>query len=230
MVKNLIAPITANNKLGTDKSKGIIVATSYRPVGDAGRGLGTCPSTCAMLNKETGIAGDCYTKKFLVNNQQRNSNDRNDDLSKFLEKGATFVRLHTSGDFFKTCDNGYELDTEYLDSVIDFARNNPTVTFWTYCHDVSKLIDSGYTYSGNSFPKNLHITASCDDIESVNEAKKYGYRTARVITSVSSKMSSETLCPFDKALHENKKPNTTCAKCTLCFNHNHTKDIAFLMH
>jgi hypothetical protein len=229
MQYNLIASETSNHKLGSDRKKGIIIATNYRPVGDAARGLGSCPTGCGMLNPETGKAEDCYTKKFLVNQQVKKSWARNDDLSKFLEKGANYVRLHTSGDFFKQLDNTYVLDKEYLDSVIDFARQNPKVLFWTYTHDVIKLIEAGYSYNNNSFPDNLHITASCDSNDVMDYAIQHGYRTARVIKGYDQKLSNETLCPFDKAKHDGVKPNTNCVKCTLCFNNKHKKNIAFLL-
>jgi hypothetical protein len=229
MQYNLIASQTSNNKLGSDKKNGIIIATNYRPVGDAAKGLGTCPTACKMLNSETGKAELCYTKKFLVNNQVNNSWSRNDDLSKFLEKGANYVRLHTSGDFFKQQNDTYVLDTEYLNSVIEFARANPSVTFWTYTHDVKKLIEAGYSYVLGSFPDNLHITASSDSLDIMDYALSHGYRTARVITDYDQKLANETLCPFDKAKHDGVKPKTNCVKCSLCFNKRHTKNIAFLI-
>jgi hypothetical protein len=213
--------MTANVKLG----KG--VATSYRPVGDAALGLGTCPSNCMHLPDN---GGKCYTRKFLVNNQQRNSKLRNDDFSRFLEKGAKFVRLHTSGDFFTSLNGQLALDTEYLDEVIAFAKQNPDVVFWTYCHNPKILIEAGYTYKNGSFPTNLHITASCDTDVEKYIAIDNGYRTARVITALEEKSDNETLCPYDLALHKGEKSKTNCKDCTLCFNAKHLKNIAFLKH
>jgi hypothetical protein len=212
---NLIAPVTQNAKLGTG------VGTSYRPVGDSSKGNGSCPSKCPLLPEN---GGSCYTKKFLVNNQQRNSWKRNDSLDRFLEKGSKFVRLHTSGDFF---DNG-QLDKEYLNSVREWAETNSDVTIWTYTHDVQKLIDAKISYLENKFSKNLHIVASCDSIEEKNLATEHGFRSARVIDSKEEKLKDETFCPYDLALHNGLKPNTNCRKCTLCFNPKHTKNIAFL--
>lgn len=222
MQYNLISPATANAKLG----KG--VATSYRPVGDAAKGHGTCPSTCEHLPEN---GGGCYTKKFLVNNQQRNSWKRNDPLEKFLEKGAKWVRLHTSGDFFRTGANGFELDTEYLDDVIRFAKENPDVTVWSYCHSTKHLIDAGYTYAKGAFPNNLHITASCDSDVDKYIAIEHGFRTARVITEIAEKSDNETLCPYDLATFKGTdKSKINCKDCTLCMNHKHKKNIAFLKH
>ena len=118
MKYNLIAPLTQNAKLGLG------VATSYRPVGDSSKGHGTCPAKCPLLPEN---GGSCYTKKFLVNRQQINSKLRNDPVSRFGEKGAKFVRLHTSGDFF----TDGSLDKDYLNEVISWSRENKDVTIWT---------------------------------------------------------------------------------------------------
>lgn len=220
MLTTLIAPLTQNAKLGEG------VATTYRPVGDAAKGKGTCPSGCVHLPEN---GGACYTKKFLVNRQQNLSRERNDDLSRLSAKGAKLVRLHTSGDFFKSAEGGYVLDTEYLDAVVEWCRQNPDVTVWTYTHDVSALIDHGYTYAVGAFPDNLHIVASSDTLAVRDLAKAHGFRTARVIDAEDAKVEGETFCPYDLHLHRGvKSPDVTCAGCTLCFNKKHANDIAFL--
>lgn len=221
MNQTLISPQTANAKLGKN------VATSYRPVGDAAKGNGTCPSGCMHLPEN---GGKCYTRKFLVNQQQKKSALRNDDFSRFLEKGAKHVRLHTSGDFFTNSNGTLVLDTEYLDSIIEFAKQNPDVIFWTYCHDTKMMIEAGYTYNNGSFPANLHITASCDTDVDKFLAIANGFRTARVILEMADKQDNETLCPYDLSLNKKEKPTTNCKDCTLCFNPKHKKNIAFLQH
>lgn len=221
MLTTLIAPLTQNAKLGEG------VATTYRPVGDAAKGNGTCPSSCMHLPEN---GGSCYTKKFLVNRQQKLSKERHDSLDRLKLKGAKLARLHTSGDFYLPDGNGgYVLDSEYLDTVVEWCRNNPDVTVWTYTHDVRVFIAEGYTYKAGAFPSNLHIVASTDTVVDMHFAKEYGFRTARVIMSEADKMTSETFCPYDASLHKGEKPSTTCAKCTLCFNPKHKKDIAFLL-
>ena len=222
MRQMLISPKTANAKLGAG------VATTYRPVGDAAQGLGTCPGTCPHLPAN---GGGCYTRKFLVNRQQNLSRERFDELDRLLLKGSKLVRLHTSGDFFTADDQGgHKLDTDYLTEVIDWCKANPEITVWTYTHDVQKLIDAGFSYSENSFPKNLHIVASVESTEERTMAKSHGFRTAQVINTVQDQEKDTTLCPYDLALNNGVKPTTTCANCTLCFNSKHKKDIAFLKH
>lgn len=211
----LISPMTQNAKLG----KG--VATSYRPVGNSALGNGTCPAKCPLLPEN---GGSCYTKKFLVNNQQRNSWKREDDLDRFISKGAKFVRLHTSGDFYTEGN----LDVEYLKSIVDWSRENSDVTIWTYTHDVNQFVKENFTYNNDSFSKNLYIVASCDSIEEKALANSQGFRSARVIDSKEEKLEDETLCPYDLALHNGVKPSTTCVDCKLCFNPKHSKNIAFL--
>jgi hypothetical protein len=225
MTFTLISPSTENKKLG----KG--VATSYRPVGDASQGLGTCPATCPHLPAN---GGKCYTRKYHVNLQQLRSNGRNDDIAKLQIKGAKLARLHTSGDLFKADSNspdGYELDFEYINEVIRYCNENPDLTIWTYTHDVAKLIRHGYTYVDEKrLPKNLHIVASVETPVQQHIAKEYGFRTARVIDTKEECEVTRTLCPYDLALANGVKPKTTCAECKLCFNPIHKKDIAFIKH
>lgn len=215
MQYNLIAPCTQNAKLGSG------VATSYRPVGNSAKGNGTCPSKCPLLPEN---GGTCYTRKFLVNRQQKNSWARNDSLDRFLEKGAKFIRLHTSGDFYVND----QLDEDYVNSVIDWSKEHEDVTLWTYTHDIRKFIDKNLTYEKEEIPENLHIVASCDSLEEKTLANDNGFRSARVIDSKEDKLTDETLCPYDLALHKGEKPKTTCVDCTLCFNPKHKKNIAFL--
>lgn len=227
MNQTLITPMTQNAKLG-DHKKGEIVATTYRPVGNAAKGNGTCPSTCPHLPED---GGACYTSKFLVNRQQKASRERHDDLNRLTLKGAKLVRLHTSGDFFvPDGQGGYMLDTDYLNEIIDWCRANPDVTVWTYTHDVRKLIGAGFSYAAGSFPKNLHIVASVETPIERTIAKSNGYRTAQVIESAQDKAQDATLCPYDLALADGVKPKVTCARCKLCFNPKHRKDIAFIKH
>ena len=97
--ENRSTGLSQNAKLGEG------VATNYRPVGDSAIGMGTCPSTCAMLNN------GCYANKGLVRMQADKSRRQFDSLSKLLEKGSQFVRLHTAGDFFKSDgEGGYMID------------------------------------------------------------------------------------------------------------------------
>jgi hypothetical protein len=217
MTTTLIAPITQNAKLGAG------VATTYRPVGNAAKGNGTCPGTCPHLPEN---GGGCYTRKFLVNRQQKLSRERNDPLDRLKSKGAKLVRLHTSGDFF----HASGLDTDYLRDVIAWCEANPDILVWTYTHDVRAFVSAGFTYAANTFPANLHITASVESDEERALAKEHGFRTARVIQEIADKGTGEVLCPYDLALKRGVAPNTTCAKCQLCFNKKHKNDIAFLKH
>jgi hypothetical protein len=222
MHSTLITPKTANAKLGVG------VATTYRPVGDAAKGNGTCPGSCPHLPEN---GGGCYTRKFLVNRQQKLSRERHDDLDRLLLKGSKLVRLHTSGDFFTADDNGgHQLDVPYLSKIVEWCRNNPDVTVWTYTHDVRKLIDAGFSYKAKAFPSNLHIVASVETPTEQLIAKDNGFRTAKVIMTVEDKASHQTLCPYDLALSKGAKPDVSCASCKLCFNPKHKHDIAFIKH
>lgn len=217
---NLSAACSTNAKLGKRK-----VATNYRPVGDSAKNEGTCPSGCAMLNN------GCYAETSFTGMHQKNANTRYDDLSKLISKGMKYVRLHTSGDFF-TSDGqgGYILDLVYWRAVLQFANENPDVTIWTYCHDVTKIVEFGFSYKDGNIPANLHIVASIDKREQHQFANDYGFRTARVIKDTTDRVKGETLCPYDYQIFKHKKRSITCVECKLCFNPEHKHDIAFLQH
>lgn len=81
----LCTPLTQNAKLGAG------VATTYRPVGDASKGEGTCPSGCSLLPNRPDRKPDdpiCYTTGFLVDRQQQASRTRYDNLDRLKGKGA----------------------------------------------------------------------------------------------------------------------------------------------
>jgi hypothetical protein len=228
MNTTLISPWSQNSKLSDPKDKLNKVATTYRPVGDAGKGEGTCPGTCPHLPSK---GGGCYTRKFLVNQQQKKSLARHDDLDRLTSKGARLVRLHTSGDFFTSDGNGvHALDVPYLTEVIEWCKQNPDVTVWTYTHDVRCMIAAGFSYAKGSFPENLHIVASVETPIERKIAKDNGFRTAQVIDAIADQDDNTTLCPYDLALHKGSDKKTNCAACRLCFNPKHKKDIAFLKH
>lgn len=212
----MITPLTSNVKLGDN------MATSYRSVGDAGTGLGTCPSTCPLLNN------GCYTRKYHTAIQQNRSRTRYDAFERFLEKGAKIVRLHTTGDFFKTIEGGYALDTDYLNDFLEFAQLNLDVTFYTYTHDISKFLELGYT--ADSMPRNFYLLASVESAEEAFLARAAGFKTARVITTLEQKADNEVFCPYDYYKHKKIAKNVTCSTCRLCFNSKNSKNIAFMKH
>ncbi|MFM9469849.1 hypothetical protein ACKI1K_44820, partial [Streptomyces scabiei] len=84
---------------------------------------------------------------------QRNAQNRFDPVEKLLKGGAKFVRLHTSGDFFMPDGQGsYILDLAYWTAIVNLAKENPDVTIWTYCHDVSKFVDFDISYAKGNIP------------------------------------------------------------------------------
>ena len=219
MNQTLIAPSSTNAKLGAG------VATTYRPVGDSSKGEGTCSSKCPLL-----ISGACYATKSFTNWNQAKARERSDSLDRLLEKGAQFVRLHTSGDFFVND----ELDTEYFEEVVAWCKKHPKITVWTYCHNVIKIVEAGYAYSFGNMPKNLFIVASVDTLTERGLCSFYGFKTARVIDTPTEVEQNEVLCPYDKALYNNKGVKKAipikCVSCKMCFNPRQKRDIAFLKH
>lgn len=212
-----------NEKLGCG------VATTYRPVGDAAEDEGTCASGCALLHD------GCYTRKGKTNLWQRRSAEKHDDVSKLGAKRAKFVRLHTSGDWFKRdrmARLGYSLDWEYFRDVRDWALANPDVTIWTYCHDIVTFLQGWAKHECHTdLPRNFHIVASCDTLEQRAYAKKLFFKTARVIKTPDEIVEGEIFCPYDKALYHGKTSKdiaVRCTSCKLCWVGKH--DIAFLKH
>ena len=217
--QTLICSNSSNSKLGAG------IASTYRKVGDAAKGEGTCPSGCAMLEK------GCYAKKSYTGMNAHRALSRYDAMDKLIEAGATMGRINVSGDLFMQAPDGYGycLDVLYVLNIIAWCNKHPKFTAWLYTHDVSALIDAGFAPCFQSFPKNLHIIASVDSLEKRELAKAHGYRTARVILNEQDKVQGETFCPFDLAKHRNKKPDITCVTCKLCFNPAHKHDIAFML-
>lgn len=120
----------------------------------------TCPMAKYCLS-------DCYayslTKrykscatKYQYNYEQSLKDDFvariNDELSNdwYL---ATYVRIHSSGDFYSV---------EYLDKWVKIAMSNPSITFYAYTKSVSIVKDYE---SKNGLPKNLSITYSYGGVE-----------------------------------------------------------------
>lgn len=221
-----VVPNSQNNKLGCG------VATTYRPVGEAGSGNGTCPDTCQLLAE-----GKCYTFKGKTAIWQRKSKECFDDVNRLSEKQAEYVRVHTSGDFFKysvththTHKRSYCVDTQYVSDLMRWCSDNPKKKVWTYCHDIMAFVeDTGLSYKENNIPKNFWIVASCDTQEQKEFALFHGFKTARVIKTMGEVTHDELFCPYDKALHHGLKGSTIsvrCTNCQLCFKDG--KNIAFL--
>lgn len=220
-----VVPSSDNAKLGCG------VATTYRSVGDAAQEDGTCPSGCMLLRKRK-----CYTMDGRANIWQRRAKEKRDDVAMLGRKGARYVRLHTTGDWFKFDPDaplGYSLDWEYFRDVRDWALANPHVQIWTYCHDIKTFLMGWAQHECHAdLPRNLTIVASCDTEEDRAYAKKHFFRTARVIEEPSDIAEGEVFCPYDKALRHgktSKQIKVRCISCQLCFNSG-KQDIAFLRH
>lgn len=224
-----VVPFTENEKLGSG------VATTYRPVGDASKGEGTCSGNCQLLHSKK-----CYTYKGKTHMWQRRSWDRHDSLDKITAnkgKRPKLVRLHTSGDFFTTRKGRCVTDMAYVSDVLRFARENPDILIFTYCHDIVQLLSdldpTGMLRHDDIFPSNMVVIASCDTQEQVLFAKARGFRTARVIDHESDRNPrTEVFCPYDRALHHGKTSRqiaVRCTSCRLCFD-DKARDIAFLKH
>ena len=181
------------------------MANIYRTVGV------TCPSSCPLLEK------GCYAKRWPVAFHANRAQERTLDFNGFLkrvkkENPSKIVRLNVSGDVFLND----EVDTEFLNELIDGAKNNPDITIYGYTHGFEKVHKAGFT--PDKFPANLTLLASVDSEEEAAKAKAFGWKYARVERDYSKKTNEgEVFCPIDSAKAKGKGHETTCATCRLCF-------------
>ena len=228
MIQLRVIANTGNRKLGAG------CAATYRPVGDAATGAGTCPSTCQFLPRHADYParrGGCYAASGNVACWSRQSADRADHLDAALSSGARFVRLHVSGDFFTrdAATGRAVLDVAYVEHIIKWARAHPAITLWGYTHDAQAWIDAGI--SPASCPANLHILASCDTDAQEDRARENGWKTARVFNASDTATIDTrryTLCPHDRDKLRRRAAPRVCSSCRLCFTPAHDRGIAFL--
>ncbi len=190
----------------SDNRKTGPMANVYRTVGV------TCPSSCPLLER------GCYAKRWPVALHSKRAQENTLDFKAFLsrvrkENPSKIVRLNVSGDVFLND----EVDTEFLNELIDGAKNNPDITIYGYTHGFEKVHQAGFT--PDKFPDNLTLLASVDSEEEAAKAKSLGWKYARVERDYDKKAGKdEVLCPIDAAKAKGKEPKTTCATCKLCFD------------
>lgn len=190
----------------SDNRKTGPMANVYRTVGV------TCPSSCPLLEK------GCYAKRWPISLHANRAQEQTLDFKDFLkrvrkETPSKVVRLNVSGDVF----SGNKVDTEFLNELIDGAKKNTDIIIYGYTHGFKQLHEAGFT--PDVFPNNLILLASVDSEEEAQEAKKLGWKYARVEKDYSKKASEgEVLCPIDAAKVKGKEPKTTCSTCKLCFD------------
>ena len=91
-----------------------------------------------------------------------------------------------------------------------------------YCHKISSFIKA--KIKPRFVPKNLHIIASCDTEDQIKEAKKHGYKYARVVKEWDTVRKNEVRCRY-------QLDGTNCSNCRLCFsNDKRIRGIIFKQH
>lgn len=193
------------------------MAATYRPVGD------TCPTSCALLGN------GCYAQKGNVNIHQNRAANNYHELDIAYGKGATMIRHHVSGDFYK--DNTF--DAEYFEFVIAWHRANPRMHGYAYTHRIADVIAAGYT--ADTLPSNFVLMASLNDGEEQDSAlldsiRAAGFRYTRVVTgtkeALAGRRNGEAVCPEQLSQRTNQK--ITCTTCKLC-THGKT-NVVFIRH
>jgi hypothetical protein len=208
---------TGNTKL-TGATKEIPFGASYRAVGF------TCPSSCPLLNN------GCYAQNGNTAMHQRDRYSENDaqvmkDSAKTLKPNSYF-RHHVSGDLFITNskDGSLNVDTDYLNAVLDVAKERPDVTFYSYTHGYKSLDNLP-----EQTPKNLTINASCDNLEQVKDAKNKGWATV-IVVSENEKRKRYNEDGIDIVVCPNQTSSLTCSQCKLCFKQDRKFTVAFQAH
>lgn len=188
---------SSNRKLGPG------VSCTYRPVGD------TCPKDCPLLNH------GCYAQRAHTHWVAKKSGKHAHSLRRV--DGTGLIRHMVSGDFLKTTRDGRRIvDRALLREMFSWhsARTQRSTIGWGYTHAARRLAKAGFGPS--TFPKGLHILASCHSVSEAKDLQREGWRTARVTTELDAQP-NEVYCPVDKAKHEGRDCEATCASCRLCF-------------
>lgn len=205
-----VVPLSMNAKTGP-------MAATYRPVGD------TCPSDCFFLNN------GCYAQRHHTGMHARKSGSDYHELNRSLASGASMIRHHVSGDFFKN----NEFDREYFDYVLDFHRANRHLHGYAYTHRIADILDAGITAA--DLPSNFVLVASLDpdsdSMELRERVQAAGFKYARVGGTYKEAMAdrdkAEVVCPNQVAKKIGKR-NITCLQCKLC---THAKaNVVFIKH
>lgn len=223
MIQLMVVPNASNRKVG----KGC--GTTYRKVGDASKGEGTCPPGCKHLQ-----TGECYAIQGIFTRMaQTRAGNRYDDIAMFDKNKKDDIRFLVGGDSFihiPEHPRKWGLDVPYIRMITTYAHANPHRGFWMYCHDIRVFVAD--MPADIVWPSNIEVIASCDTDEDRAWAQSKGFRTARVIDTPEEKADGEVFCPYDRALWHGKTHDqikVRCETCRLCFNDG-PQDIAFLKH
>jgi hypothetical protein len=192
-----VVKASSNRKLGPG------VSCTYRPVDI------TCPRTCPLLNH------GCYAQRAHTHLVAKKSGQYRHSLSR--ADGTGLMRHMVSGDFLKPTKNGRRVvDRQLMREIYAWhrGRTQRSTIGWGYTHSARRLAKAGF--GPHTFPKNLHILASCHSVSEAKSLQAEGWRTARVTTEYD-RQDNEVYCPVDKAKHEGAKCEATCASCRLCF-------------
>jgi len=205
---------SANRKLVSGKGRPFYA--TYRAVGY------TCPSTCPLLNN------GCYAQSGPVALHQRDRYSTadgaayRDQVQAYVPDGAV-VRLHVAGDIMAPAgpDGSSKVDHEYLQAIVDVARERPNVTFYGYTH-AWRLVDR--TRYG-TWPANLVINASADTAADVADARAAGWPVTTVVASDTPwrRDGDTVVCPAQTS-------GLACDTCMLCGKGDRALNVAFKAH
>jgi hypothetical protein len=181
---------------------------TYRAVGP------TCPPDCPLLGN------GCYAQNGKVSWQAKDRYSEDDGAVFLRELGrlpqGAIVRLHVSGDVML---DG-ELDTAYLQALIDGAAARPDLLFFGYTHAWRHIDRERWV-----FPPNLVINASCDSEDDAHTARAWGWDVTTVVPSDTAwRRSGDTvICP-------NQTVGLSCYECKLCMQPDRKLSVAFKAH
>jgi hypothetical protein len=200
-------PADRRNPVGAGNAKTNVPST-YRPVGVAGSGRGTCPATCAYLSSRT-----CYAMSGRTAIQEASSSS---DTVRSLNAAAIAMvaaamggqqaRLHVSGDLMSAESGG--VDAAYVAGLAAIARAiraryGVDTVAWTYTHAIGPDIDAA---RATLIESGVFVRLSDRPVAGgaiVSDARASDVRRATGVPSV--------LCPAQLTRNA-----VTCARCLKC--------------
>lgn len=204
---------SGNIKLTGGRKDTAFYAT-YRAVGYS------CPESCVLLNN------GCYAQggNVAIHQKGRVSDSDADIYRREVARipSGSIVRLHVSGDVMLPAgpDGSTEVDTEYLQAIVDVAHERPDVTFYGYTHGWQYINRDAYDW-----PSNLTLNASVDRPEDMSAAVDAGWPITTVIPSDTKwrRDGDTVVCPAQTS-------GLSCAECMLCARPDRRLRVAFKAH
>ena len=193
----------------------------------------TCKHDCECYSKKNCYAcGGCYM--FLLNQASYSENLSyflNHSTEEFIEEICYQIAKHPSRKLFRWFTCGDIVNVRFLQAMVEIARRNPQIRFWTYTKKYMIVNSYCATYGLDSIPENLHIIFSHwmnDDGSYYPMPNPYSFPTSEFIPYGKEEMLNTVthVCPCSNpTVHEN------CCNCSHpCYELKHGESMALVEH